>query len=136
MRILQLLVSLILTAACCVIATFLYLDWAAKPLTPVGPASSSGYTLEMLAVNITILEIVLALVGFLVAVIGFFGYTGIKSASVEAAEKEARKVANDQMMKWRVQQQQDSTNKQSESDGDFTTEQAPVDQAIPAGQEE
>lgn len=132
MKILQLVVLMILTVACCVAALFLYLMYSMKAPHPVGP-SSSGYTLELLAMNITILEIVLALVGFLVAIVGLFGYAGIKSAAIGAAETEARNEINAQMVKWRREQEVSALDTQSESEGDFSGEDASVVGAVPAG---
>lgn len=132
MDILKLVILTILTVACCVVALFLYLLYSMKAPQPVGP-SSSGYTLELLAMNITILEIVLALVGFLVAVVGLFGYAGIKSAAIGAAEAEARKEINAQMVKWKREQDVSSLDSQSESEGDFSEVDAPVTGAVPAG---
>lgn len=136
MKIIQLLVLIILTIACCVCALFLYLLWATTAPRPLAPVSESGYTIDVLAVNITILQIVLGLVGFVVTVVGLWGYAGLKSAATEAAEVEARKVINEQMIKWRLAQESRTINSQSESSGDFSTEDAPVDQAVPARQEE
>lgn len=95
------------------------------------PESRVGYTVEALALNVTILEIVLALVAFVVAALGFFGYAGIKEAAKDVAEKEARKVANEQMTKFKREQESDRTG-QSESVGDFNVGEVPVDKAEPA----
>ena len=127
--------AVILTGACVAIAAFLYLDWSLKPVTPTLPSDISGYTLEALAVNITILEIILVLVGFVVTVMGLFGYTGIRTAAIDAAKIEARKVANDQMVKWKNEQDR-TDNSQAEDVGDFAIDDNPVAQAVPASEKE
>lgn len=67
----------------------------------VAPKSNGSYTIDVLALNITILQTVMGVVGVLFAVLGVFGYVEIKNAAIsraqEAAEKEAKKVANEQM---------------------------------------
>ncbi len=132
MEIIKSILLFVIAFACCVAALFLYLLWDAKTLAPIGPDRTDGYSLELLAINITILEIVLALVGFLIAVVGLFGYAGIKSA----ATNEARKTANQQMLKWINEQNQKGKDTQTESSGDFNVGDAPTDEAVPAGKEE
>lgn len=65
------------------------------------PVSPTGYTVEALALNVTILEMILVLVGFILAALGLFGYTEIKNAAVraavEAAEKEAKDTVSEQL---------------------------------------
>lgn len=134
MKLLQFVVLCILTVSCSVIALFLFLLWSRTPASPTLPASMTGYTIEALAVNITILEIVIGLVGFVVAVMGFFGYTGIKSAAVEIAEKEARRVADEQMRKFQKQQAPSSVG-QTEGPGDFAPEDVPIEDAEEAEEE-
>lgn len=135
MKAIQFVVLVVLTVACCVGALFLYLLWSMKKPTPTVPVSSSGYTLELLAINITILEIVLALVGFVVAVIGVIGYAGIKAAAIDAAEKEARKVADEQMRRFK-RSQEGTERGPAEHPGDYSGPDAPVDQAVPVSEGE
>ena len=120
----------ILTLACCVIALFLFLLWSRKPTTPIVPTSNSGYTLEALAVNITILEIVLGLVGFVIAVLSFFGYTEIK----RGAERAAREVAESQMQKF-IKQQEAADKGPMENPGSFSAQDAAIEGAEPATEE-
>lgn len=134
-KVLQLIILSILTVACCVAALFLYLQWSVKSVTAVAPVVTGNYTLEVLAINITILEIVLALVGFVVAVMGFFGYAGIKAAAIDAAEKEARKVADEQMRLYK-RSQEGTKSGPEEYSGDFSTADVSVDEAEPVSEGE
>lgn len=81
------------------LAFFVY--WfAASEVTAIMPINPTGYTVEALALNVTILEIILVLVGFVLAALGLFGYTEIKRAAIEAAEKEAKDTVNEQFKLW------------------------------------
>ena len=75
--------------------------YSASEVTAIMPVSPTGYTIEALALNVTILEMILVLVGFILAALGLFGYTEIKNAAVraavDAAEKESRQTVNEQM---------------------------------------
>lgn len=96
------------------------------------PVSPTGYTVEALALNVTILQMVLGLVGFIVAVLGFFGYAGIKEGAKDVAEREARKVANDQMIKFRKEMAQIDKSGQTESPGDYAADADGIENAEPA----
>ncbi|WP_170387790.1 hypothetical protein [Ruegeria atlantica] len=135
MKILQTVMLCILTVACSVAALFLYLLWSMKKVTVNGPAGSSSYTLDMLAINITILEIVLALVGFIVAALGVIGYAGIKTAAIDAAEKEAKRVADEQMRLYSLTKEGTQTGL-SEHPGGYSGADAPIDSAVPASEGE
>lgn len=75
--------------------------FSASEVTAIMPVSPTGYTVEALALNVTILEMILVLVGFILAALGLFGYTEIKNAAVraavEAAEKEAKDTVSEQL---------------------------------------
>ena len=131
----QVFILTILTVACSVCALFLYLLWSMKKVRATAPNGASEYTLEVLAINITILEIVLALVGFVIAVLGLFGYAGIKTAAIDAAEKEAKKVASEQMRRYRKSQEGLQPGPPEHS-GDFSERDAPIDNAVPAAEGE
>ncbi|MDF0603487.1 hypothetical protein P1J78_22405, partial [Psychromarinibacter sp. C21-152] len=93
MKLLQVIILAILTVACSVAALFLYLLWNAKRVVAVPPNEEGTYTIAALALNITILEIVMALVGFIVAVMGFFGYAGINRLLKKSGWKDVIPVA-------------------------------------------
>lgn len=106
----------------------LFVFWLnAAEVRAIMPANPTGYTVEALALNVTILQLVLGLVGFLVAVLGFFGYAGIKQAALHVAEGEARKeakiVADKQMRLFLAEQAKKAATGQSESAGDFRPDQ-------------
>lgn len=75
--------------------------YKASTVTMLMPSSPTGYSVEALALNVTILEIILVLVGFILAALGLFGYTEIKSAAVraatDAAEREAKDTVSEQL---------------------------------------
>ena len=131
-RYVKFLLLLILTIACVAIATFLYLIWNASAVTAVMPESRVGYTIEALSVNIMVLQIVLGLVAFVVAVLGFFGYAGIKSAAQDIAEKEAKKVTDKQMALLRTEQER-ITPGPRESPGSYAPSEVSLEGAQPAG---
>ena len=116
------------------LAFFVY--WfGASEVTAIMPVSPTGYTVEALALNITILEMILVLLGFMLAALGFFGYAEIKDAAisraVEAAEKEARETVSEQLALL------DSAKKgmkedAPEYDGDYALGDQPVEGATPA----
>ena len=111
--------------------------WNMIEVTSEMPASERGYTVEALALNVTILEIV---VGFFLAIAGIFGYVEIKNAAVakavSAAEKEARKEANEQMVKFIREQEQARRSEQTETSGTYSVDQARPDGAERAGGDE
>lgn len=102
------------------------------------PVSPTGYTVESLALNVTILEMILVLVGFILAALGLFGYTEIKNAAVraavDAAELEARETTSEQIKIF-----QDVMSKVNgatpEHDGDYGLGDQPVEGATPAKNE-
>ena len=134
MKVFQLVILSILTVACCVGALFLYLLWSIK--SPQLAVPNGVNSIDVLAINMTMLQIVLALVGFLIAIVGVFGYTGIKSAATSAAEAEARREINSQMVKWKREKEASNQDSQSENEGDFSGIDASVADAVPAGKEE
>ena len=88
--------------------------------------SNTGYTIEALALNVTILEIILVLVGFVFAALGLFGYIEIKNAAVN--KEEARETVSEQFLIW----QREQTNQSSEPPeygGDYKLEDEPVTDA-------
>ena len=129
----------IIAVSCFVGAVFLYLLWAVKsPVDVVAPSSgpAGSYTIEALALNISILQIVLGLVGFLVAVLGFFGYSGIKEAAINSARKEARKTVSEQMRLSDISRHAAGASGLSEYAGDYTLGDAPTEFAEPAKETE
>lgn len=96
----RLLILFIAVVGAANLAFFVY--WfSASEVTAIMPVSPTGYTVEALALNVTILEMILVLVGFILAALGLFGYTEIKNAAVraavEAAEKEAKDTVSEQL---------------------------------------
>ena len=90
--------------------------------------SNTGYTIEASALNVTILEIILVLVGFVFAALGLFGYIEIKNAAVNKAVEEARETVSEQFLIW----QREQTNQSSEPPeygGDYKLEDEPVTDA-------
>lgn len=110
--------------------------WNMISVTVEMPITERGYTIEALALNITILEIVLALVGVVLAVIGIFGYSGIKTAAVEsareAAKREANVVAGDQMREFIRQEARQNRAGLAESPGSHGSTDVSVTNAAPA----
>ncbi|TCP40143.1 hypothetical protein [Rhodovulum marinum] len=100
--------------------------WNMIEVTAEMPPSERGYTIETLALNVTFLEIVIALSGFVLAALGIFGYVEIKATAVEkavaAAEKEAREEANQQMIKFRreMEARRRDGSGLTETTGDYT----------------
>ncbi|MGB3408034.1 MAG: hypothetical protein WBA67_11120 [Jannaschia sp.] len=83
--------------------------WQTSAVTPVMPESRVGYSLDVVAVQLTILQMVLALVGFVIALLGLFGYKEIKNAAVARAASEAKLVVDEEIRKleaWRETVQQ------------------------------
>jgi len=112
--------------------------WHTSDFSAVMPIEKNGYTVEALALNITLLEIILALVGFVLAALGLFGYTGIKGAAIDAAvkaaEQESKETIKEQMEKWQREQNFVSQG-QTESSGDFEVGNTSVADAEPAENE-
>ncbi|ABV91800.1 hypothetical protein Dshi_0051 [Dinoroseobacter shibae DFL 12 = DSM 16493] len=90
----RLLILFIAAVGAANLAFFVYW-YSASEVTAIMPVSPNGYTIEALALNVTILEMILVLVGFVFAALGLFGYTEIKSAAVRAAVKAAEREAKD-----------------------------------------
>ena len=106
------------------LAFFVYW-YSASEVTAIMP-SNTGYTIEALALNVTILEIILVLVGFVFAALGLFGYIEIKNAAVN--KEEARETVSEQFLIW----QREQTNQSSEPPeygGDYKLEDEPVTDA-------
>lgn len=108
------------------LAFFVYW-YSASEVTAIMP-SNTGYTIEALALNVTILEIILVLVGFVFAALRLFGYIEIKNAAVNKAVEEARETVSEQFLIW----QREQTNQSSEPPeygGDYKLEDEPVTDA-------
>ena len=74
------------------------------------PATERGYTVEALALNVTILEIILGVVAVILAFLAIFGFVEIKTAAVnrasEVAEDVAKQEASEQMKSFFRRQQE------------------------------
>ncbi|MEM6372655.1 MAG: hypothetical protein AAF727_07735 [Pseudomonadota bacterium] len=96
----RLLILFIAVVGAANLAFFAYW-YSVSEVTAIMPVSPTGYTVEALALNVTILEMILVLVGFILVALGLFGYTEIKNAAVraavEAAEKEAKDTVSEQL---------------------------------------
>ena len=117
------------------LAFFVYWFNASEVRAVMPVVNPTGYTVEALALNVTILQIVLGFVGFFVAVLAFFGYNEIKRASVEAAEKEARKTMNEQIDIFRKILEMKPGTGTPEHGGTYGLGDQPVSGATPAGEE-
>ncbi len=88
--------------------------------------------------NVTILEMILVLVGFILAALGLFGYTEIKNAAiraaVEAAEKEAKDTVSEQLSILDAVRARDDNSKPEHS-GDYGLDDQPIEGATPAKDE-
>lgn len=98
------------------------------------PVSPTGYTVETLALNVTILEMILVLVGFILVALGLFGYTEIKNAAIRAAEKEARDTVSEQLRILRAVMSTKVVNT-PEHEGDYGLDDQPVEGATQAKDE-
>lgn len=101
----------------------------------------TNYTLEALALNVTFLEIILVIGGLILAVLGIFGYNELKGAAirsaVDAAEKEARQTASDQIKIYiDAMERSRSPNNPPEYSGDFALGDQPIQGATPAASDE
>lgn len=99
------------------------------------PISTTGYTVEALAVNITILQIVMGMVGVSLTVLGLFGWASLKSIAVDIAEKEARSTVTAQLLKLR-DAERGVQGGMGENVGSYGVEQQSVDDATPASEAE
>ncbi len=108
--------------ALCALAVAAWFYLSRQPTTATVPTSATGYTIEALAINITILQMVMGVVSIVLALLGFFGYTTIKSAAVDAAVKAsedvARKAASDQLRKLEALEQRVQSSL-DENPGDY-----------------
>jgi len=133
----RLLILLIALVGATNLAFFVYW-YSASEVTAIMPVSPTGYTVEALALNVTILEMILVLVGFVLAALGLFGYTEIKNAAVsravEAAEKEARDTVSEQMALLQMVMAR-GTSEAPEHGGDYGLGDQPVSGATPAKDE-
>lgn len=68
------------------------------------PPTERGYTIEALALQIAILEMVIGLFLAGLGIVGFFGYIGIKNAAITKAEQAAERVAAEKMSAFMIQQ--------------------------------
>ena len=112
--------------------------YSVSEVTAIMPISPTGYTVEALALNVTILEMILVLVGFILAALGLFGYTEIKNAAVraavEAAEKEARETTSEQIKLYQ-QTMSKSQGEAPEHSGNYGLEDQTIEGATPAQDE-
>lgn len=92
----------VITLSVAVGAAILFMIWQTSAVTPVMPESRVGYSLDVVAVQLTILQMVLALVGFVIALLGLFGYKEIKNAAVIRAQAEAKVVVDEEIRKLEV----------------------------------
>ena len=119
------------------LAFFVYW-YSASEVTAIMPVSPTGYTVEALALNVTILEMILVLVGFILAALGLFGYTEIKNAAVraavEAAEREAKDTVSEQLSLLEAVRARENGNT-PEYGGDYGLGDQPIEGATPAKDE-
>jgi len=116
-----------------------FVSWySASEVTAIMPVSPTGYTVEALALNVTILEMILVVVGFILAALGLFGYTEIKNAAVraavEAAEKEARETTSEQIKLYQETMSK-AQGEAPEHRGDYSLGDQPIEGATPAQDE-
>ena len=133
-------ISLTLGAlALAAIAVMQGMRYFSTSVTASVPQSVSGYSIEALAVNLTILQMVMGVVGVFLTVLGVLGWTTIKSAAIErareAAEAEARKTVSEQLLKLREAQGADAAGL-NESPGSYAVGDEPIEGATPAGETE
>ncbi len=129
----SLLVLFIAVVGAVNLAFFVYW-YSASEVTAIMPVSPTGYTVEALALNVTILEMILVLVGFILAALGLFGYTEIKNAAIRAAEKEARDTVSEQLRILRAVMSSKAVEA-PEHGGDYGLEDQPVRDATKAKDE-
>lgn len=92
----------VVAAMITVVLTFVWFNIVT--VTASMPTSERVYTLEALALQITILEMCLAVFAVVLAVLALFGYVGVRSAAEVKAQEVAENVANDRMASF-IQQQ-------------------------------
>lgn len=133
----RLLILFIALVGAANLAFFVYW-YSASEVTAIMPVSPTGYTVEALALNVTILEMILVLVGFILAALGLFGYTEIKNAAVraavDAAEKEARETTSEQIKLYQ-QTMSKAQGGVSEHGGNYGLGDQPIEGATPAQDE-
>lgn len=128
----SILLLLLLAVSVANLAFFVY--WSnASEVTAIMP-SNTGYTIEALALNITILEIILVLVGFVFAALGLFGYVEIKNAAISKAVEEAREAVSKQILIWE-REQINQGSEPPEYGGDYKLGDQPVINATEAKDE-
>ncbi len=115
------------------LAFFVYW-YSASEVTAIMPVSPTGYTVEALALNVTILEMILVLVGFILAALGLFGYTEIKDAAVRAAEIGARETTSGQIKLYQ-QTMGKAQGEAPEHGGNYGLGDQPIEGATPAQDE-
>lgn len=129
-----LVIILFLAIGCANLAFFVYWVSAAE-VQAIMPISPTGYTIEALALNVTILQMVLGFVGFFVAVLGFFGYNEIKRGAINAAEIEAKQTMNEQIKIFKKILEHSERNAVPEHPGSYGLGDQTEDDATPAGDE-
>jgi len=133
----RLLILLFAIASASNLAFFVYW-YSASEVTAIMPVSPTGYTVEALALNVTILEMILVLVGFILAALGLFGYTEIKNAAVraavQAAEIEARETTSEQIKLYQ-EAMRAAQGQAPEHDGSYGLGDQPIEGATPAQDE-
>ncbi|WPZ21668.1 hypothetical protein T7987_00025 [Sulfitobacter faviae] len=133
----RLLILFIALVGAANLAFFVYW-YSASEVTAIMPVSPTGYTVEALALNVTILEMILVLVGFILAALGLFGYTEIKNAAVraavEAAEIEARDTTSEQIKLYQEAMSR-SHGEAPEHGGNYSLGDQPIEGATPAQNE-
>lgn len=129
-----LVIILFLAIGCANLAFFVYWINAAE-VRAIMPISPTGYTVEALALNVTILQMVLGFVGFFVAVLGFFGYNEIRRGAISAAEIEAKQTMNEQIEIFKKILEHSERNTVLEHPGSYGLDDQPVEDATPAGNE-
>lgn len=92
----------IIGAIITVVLTFVWFQIVT--MTANMPTGERAYTVEALALQITILEMFLAVFGIILGIGALFGYIGIKSAAENKAEDVAKEVANERMERFIMQQ--------------------------------
>lgn len=107
------------------IAVILFQIWNASAVTVVMPEARRGYTLDALALSISMMQGMMVVGTVIIAVLAFFGYDGMKKAAITAAREEAAKVADNQMRKF-LRDQKSQSQGLSEHPGTYNVDDPKV----------
>ena len=118
--------------------------WNLIEVTASAPAEDRGFTLSTLSLQLALFEVILIVLGLALAVLGLFSYTEIRRAAVDRAVEAAREEVTSQLLKLQRETYAPGRGgaKRPISDpsivgeaGSYTTDEAPRDDAVKAGDE-